>query len=194
MPDQEFHLEVTDQSVCARLKVSGKTRFYALAFSAGFTVLLTCVLLFAPGKQGRPSSWHDRTTSYFLLLSFPLSVVLLTGRYVRLAYPSDEVFRADRSSLSISRVRWLDVHNKRWEERHFPLAEVREIRYRSLARLRGASIYGLLFISDGEKCRVLPGLKPDDAEQILLALKSFGANVPDNPVVPNKLKKNQSPN
>ena len=113
---------------------------------------------------------------------------------MRLAYPSDEVFRADRSSLRIFRVRWLDVHNKRWEERHFPLAEVREIRYRALARLRGASIYGLLFISDGEKCRVLPGLKPDDAEQILLALKSFGANVPDNPVVPNKLKKNQSPN
>jgi hypothetical protein len=53
------------------------------------------------------------------------------------------------------------------------------------------SIYGLRFKAGGKTWRILPWLKPADAERILLALKSFGTEVPDDPLVPSKLKENQ---
>ena len=95
MPGQEFHLEVTNQSVYVRLDVStqsAETRSYALAFFVGFTVLGLCALLFLPGKHGRKSMWHGLSTSsvgsaeflfpLFLLLGFPLVMVVGTKRYV----------------------------------------------------------------------------------------------------------------
>jgi hypothetical protein len=116
---------------------------------------------------------------------------VLTKRYVRLAYASDETFRCDRSTLSIAKVRWLDFRDGHWDSSSFALAEVGEIRYRVLVALRGTAIYGLRLRAGGKALRILPWLKPADAERILLALKSFGADVPDDPVVPSKLKENQ---
>ena len=55
-------------------------------------------------------------------------------------------------------------------------------------RLRGYSIYGIRFKARGKIRRVLPGLKPRDAEKLLLQLKTFGADVPDPPVVSSELK------
>lgn len=197
MPE-EFHLEVTNQSAYVRLNVLGRARFYALAFFASLTALAICALLFLPGKRGSPSIWHGLSTSsvgsadflfpFFLLLSLPPFMLIMTKRYVRLAYPSDETFHADRSTLSISRARWLDTHNNHWDTCSFTLAEVRDIRYKAIASLRGTSIYGLRFIAGGKTRRVLPGLKPRDAEKILAALKAFGADVPDDPVLQRKLK------
>jgi hypothetical protein len=57
--------------------------------------------------------------------------------------------------------------------------------------MRGISIYGLRLRAGGRTLRILPWLKPADAERILLALRSFGADVPDDPAVPSKLKENQ---
>jgi hypothetical protein len=57
-----------------------------------------------------------------------------------------------------------------------------------ITRLRGYSIYGLRLDAGGKTQRVLPGLKPRDAEKLLTTLKAFGADVPDDPVVPSKLK------
>ena len=201
MPEPEFHVEVTNQSVYVRLDVStraGKTRFYALAFFAVVTVLLMCALLFLPGKHGSPSLWQGLSTAplssadvlllFVLSLSFPLLVGILLERYVTLAYPSDETFRCDGSTLSISRVRWLDVHNNHWNTLSYSLAEVREIRYRAITGLRGYSIYGLRFVARGKTQRILPGLNPRDAENVLIAIKAFGADVPDDPVVSRKLK------
>ena len=167
MPKKEFQLEITDQIAFVRLTVSGKTRFFALAFFAGVSTLVLSAMLFLPGKQGRPSMWHDLSTSsvgsanflipsLLLLLGFPLLMVVLPRRYVVLAYPSDEIFRCDRSILSIAKVRWFDVHNNHWNTCSFPLAEVREIRYGAIAQLKGGSVYGLRFIAGGKTCRVLP--------------------------------------
>jgi hypothetical protein len=203
MPEQEFQLEITDQSAFVRLSVSGKTRFFALASLAGVTALLICPLFFLPGTHGSPSMWHGLSTSsigsaaflgpFFLLLSVPLLMVVGMKRYVTLAYPSDEIFRADRSTLSISRVRWLDVHNNHWDTCSFSLAEVRELRYQAIARLKGGSVYGLRFLAGGKTRRVLPGLEPRDAEKILMALKSFGADVPDDTVLRCKLNEGNFP-
>jgi hypothetical protein len=203
MPEQEFKLEITDKSVLVRLNVPGRARFYALAFFAGVATLLLCVLLFLPGKHGRPSMWHVLSTSsvgstdflipfFLLLLGAPLLMVVLPRRYVMLAYPSDPTFRCDRSTLSVSKVRWLDVNNNHWDTCSFPLAEVRGVRYQVIAQFRTGAVYGLRFAVSGETLRVLPGLKPKDAERVLTALKIFGADVPDDPELQRKLKEDSS--
>jgi len=192
MPDQKLHLDITNDSVSVRLNGdSGRKRFYALAFFSALTALGMCLLLFLPGKNGSPSIWHDRSASFVLMLTFPLLIFVLTKRYVRLAYAGDETLRCDRSTLSIARVRWLDFRDGHWDSSSFALAEVREIKYRVLVAMRGTSIYGLRLRAGGRNLRVLPWLKPADAERILLALRSFGADVPDDPPVPSKLKENQ---
>jgi hypothetical protein len=68
------------------------------------------------------------------------------------------------------------------------MAGVRDIRYRAVASMRGYSIYGLRFVAGGKIQRILPGLKPGDAEKMLIALKALGADVPDDPVLRRKLK------
>lgn len=192
MPDQKLHLDITNDLVSVRLNGdSGKTRFYAFAFFAAVTALVMGLLLILPGKNGSPSMWHDRPAAYVFVLAVPLLMLVTTKRYVRLAYSSDETFRCDRSTLSIAKVRWLDFRNGHWDSSSFALAQVRQIQYRVLTSLRGTSIYGLRFKAGGKTFRTLPWLKPADAERILLALKSFGADVPDDPLVPSELKQDQ---
>src|SRR3569833_1465496 len=57
MPKAQFHLEVTNHSAFVRMD-AGSSRFYALAFSVGLTILGTYALLFLPGKHGSPNPWH----------------------------------------------------------------------------------------------------------------------------------------
>jgi hypothetical protein len=202
MPDHEFHFEVTNEYVYVRRNVSGKTRFLALAFFSGIMIIFMCLLLIMPGKHGAPSMWHSMSTAafgsfgflfpFFLLLCFPLLILVGTKRYVRLAYPSDESFRCDQSTLCIARVRWFDIHNEHWESSSFALSDVQEIKYKAIASLRGMTIYGLRLKAGGKTLRILPELKPVDAERILLALKALGADVPDDPVVSSKLKNDLS--
>jgi hypothetical protein len=70
----------------------------------------------------------------------------------------------------------------------YSLAEVWKIRYGVITRLRGYSIYGLRLDAGGKTQGILPGLKPRYAEKLLMTLKAFGADVPDDPPVPSKLK------
>jgi len=135
--------------------------------------------------------WHDRSASFVVALTFPLLIFVLIKRYVRLAYAGDETFRCDRSTLSVARARWFDFGDSHWDSSSFALQEVREIKYRVLVAIRGMSIYGLSLRASGKTLRILPSLKAADAERLLLALKSFGADVPDDPIIPSKLKENQ---
>jgi hypothetical protein len=200
MTEPDFHVDINDQSVSVRLNVSGHSprgRFYASIFFVAFLALAMCGLLFLPGKHGNPSMWHDLSSypvdsGWFifpmaLLLGFPPLAGLLTWRYVVSAYPSDETFRCDRSTLTISRVRWLDIQNKHWDTRSYALADIVKMRYQAIARAKGASIYGLRFIAGGRTQRVLPGLKPREADKTLKAFKAFGADVPDDPTLSRKL-------
>lgn len=190
MSEQQFHLEATTQSVSVRMD-AGRTRFYALAFFVGFMILAICALLFLPGKHGNPSMWHDLSTSSInsagfwvpiaLLFGFLVFMFLTTKRWVMLAYPSAEEFHCDRSTLCVSRVRWLDVRNDHWDTHSYSLAEALNIRYGVITSLRGRSIYGLRFDVGGKIQRILPGLNPPDAEKLLITLKSFGADVSDDP-------------
>ncbi|HSR07995.1 MAG TPA: hypothetical protein VLM42_12650 [Bryobacteraceae bacterium] len=204
MAEQAFEIDITDQSVNVRLDVSTaspRTRFYWCIFFIALGALGICLLLVRPGSHGDPSMWHDLSTSpvdsgnflvpLVLVLSFPVFVGLISWRWVVMAYPSDESFHCDRSTLTISRVRWLDIHNKDWETRSYPLADIEKIRYQALASAKGSSIYGLRFLAGGKTQRVLPGITPRQADKVLKALKALGADVSDDPEFSKRLEEDK---
>jgi hypothetical protein len=157
----------------------------------------SCALLFLPGKGGSASIWHDVSPSpvdsegfiilLIILVSCSVLMVLLTWRYIVLAYPSDEAFHCDSLALTTSKVRWLDISNKHWDTHSYTLASLQEMGYEAIAHLRGTSIYGLRFIAGGKTYRILPGLKPRQADKILKALKALGVEVIDDSTLLRKL-------
>jgi hypothetical protein len=112
-----------------------------------------------------------------ILLGVSALVVLISWRYVVMAYPSDETFYCDRSTLTISKVRWLDIHNRDWRTRSYPLNAITGITYKAVARAKGGAVYGIRFKAAGQPECVLPGLGTQDAGKILKAVKAFGADV-----------------
>ena len=197
MPEPNFHVDINDGSVSVRLNASPRGRFYASIFFIAVLALMICGLLFLPGKNGSPSMWNALSSSpvnsgdfivpSIIVLGCVALVVLLSWRYVISAYPSDETFYCDGRMLTISKVRWLDIHNEHWDTSSYAVPEVVNMRYQAIASARGTSIYGLRFIAGGKTQRVLPGLKPREADKILKVLKSFGADVPDDPKLLKKL-------
>ena len=187
---EKFEIEVTSQSVKVRLNASKKSprgRFYWSIFFVAVWIAVLSLVVFAKGKRGQSSMWHDLATHpvnsrgfivpTVILLGASALVVLLSWRYVVMAYPSGETLYCDRSTLTISKVRWLDIQNADWRTRSYPLNAITGIKYRAVARTRGATVYGLRFKATGRSERVLPGLGTHDAGEILKALKAFGADV-----------------
>ena len=185
-----FEIEVTSQSVKIRLNASKKSprgRFYWCIFFVAVWIAVLSLAVFPKGKRGQSSMWRDLATHPVnsqgfivptaILLGASALIVVLTWRYIVMAYPSDETFYCDRSTLTISKVRWLDIQNADWRTRSYPLNAIIGIKYRAVARTRGATIYGLRFKVAGRSERVLPGLGAHDAGEILKALKAFGADV-----------------
>lgn len=200
MAKQSFQVEIDDRLVKVRLDASTSSphgRLYACIYFAGILMLALCAELFLSGKNGSASMWHNLSSNpvgsqdfivpFVLLLSCPVLIVLLLWRYLVFAWPSDEPFNCDRSTVSISRVPWLDFSNKDWKTRSYSLTEMKGIRYQAIASVREASVYGLRFNTGDKTQRILPGLKPHDADRILKALKAFGADVPDDPRLTEKL-------
>lgn len=207
MAQQTFQIEIDDQLVSVRLNASDSSphgRIYACIFFIAILIFVLCAVLFLPGKHGSASMWHNLSSNpvdsqdfivqFVLLLSCPVLMVLLLWRYTMFAWPSDETFNCDRSTVSLSKVPWLDFGNKDWETRFYPLAEIEDIRYQAIASVRGASIYCLRFKTGDKTQRVLPGLKPHEADRVLKALKAFGADVPDDPRLTKKLAEEDADN
>ena len=176
MPDPDFHIDKTDDAIVVRLDVSTrspKTRFWALLFFVAITLLGICALLFFPGKHGRPSMWHDISLAPpgsdslivgpVIVLIFPVFMFLVSRRYVIMAYPSDEPLNCDRSSIKMSRVRWLDIQNSHWKTRTYKMSELKDLQYGKVASSRGVTIYGLRFRAAGRNERILPGLNTQQA-------------------------------
>ena len=187
---EEFAVEITSQSVHVRLNASMKSphgRFYWAAFFVALWIAALCLVVFANGKHGEPGMWHDFAAypvyssgfiiPLLILLGCSALIALISWRYIVMAYPSDETFYCDPSALTISKVRWLDIHNKDWRTRSYPLREITGLKYRSVATSKGGAVYGLRFEAAGRSERVLPGLGTHDAGKILTAIKSFGVNV-----------------
>jgi hypothetical protein len=188
-----FNIELNDQSVNVRLiasEGSPRGRFYAFLSNLVWLVLALCLNLFIPSKNGT-TFWHrlssapvDSGIFLFMLLSM-LGVsalfTLTSWEYWVAANPSDQTFSCDRSMLTISIVRWLDIHNQDWDTHSYALEEIRRMKYGLVACARGGAVYGLCFTASGRTYAVLPGLKPRAADKILKALKVLGVDVPDDP-------------
>lgn len=90
MGEQNFDIDINDQSVDVRLYAVAGERFRAFVLLLGIGALLMCGLIFAPGRQGSPSMWHDLSSSPIdsgdfivpisLLLSFPILMGFLLRR------------------------------------------------------------------------------------------------------------------
>jgi hypothetical protein len=188
-----FNIELNDQSVNVRLIASEGSplaRFYAVLGGLGWIVLTVCLGLFIPSKNGT-SGWHrlssapvDSGIFLFMVVSMlgvAALVILTSWGYWVAANPSDQTFCCDRSVLTISIVRWLDIHNKDWDTHSYALEEIRRMKYGLVACAKGGAVYGLCFTASGRTHAVLPGLKPRAADKILKALKTLGVDVPDDP-------------
>jgi hypothetical protein len=189
---EDFTIELTNQSVKVRLNASKKSprrRFYWCIFFVAVWIAVLSLAVFAKGKHGQPSMWHDLATHpanspgfiipLVILLGASALIVLISWRYIVMAYPSDETFYCDRSTLTISKVRWLDIHNADWRTRSYPLHAITGIKYKAVARTRGRAVYGLRFKAAGRSERLLPGLGTHDAGRILKAVEALGADVED---------------
>ena len=201
MLKQGFEIVITESSIDVRHDVSSESprgRFYAGLFFLALMTLLLCGLIFLPGKHGRPNMWHDFSTSPIDSEDFilPLSLILLfaTGsgyiatRYLLAAYPSDEAIHCDRSTLTVSKVPWLDASNRTWRTRSYPLGEVSKLRFGIIASAKGSSIYGIRFVATGKDQKILPGIQAPEAAEILKALAILGADVVDDPKLPQKVE------
>jgi hypothetical protein len=193
LAEPTFKVAITNDSVTASLDVSShspRTRFYAGSGYFLLALVADCAFFFVPRKHGRPSMWHylssssvvesgNSTVAVLLLLAVPLFMYITCRRYIWAAYPLDEKPYCDGSTLTISKIRWLDFRNADWRSRRYALTDVSDIKYCRVARLRGSSIYGLRVIAKGRRERILPGLDEPSGEKILSALKALGGKVSD---------------
>ncbi len=187
---EQFEIQVTSHSVKVSLNASKKSprgRFYWCFFFLAVWIAVLSLAVFAKGKHGQPSMWHDLAThpvnsqGFIIPLAILLGVsaltVLMSWRYIVMAHPSDQIFYCDGSTLTIAKVRWLDIHNTDWRTRSYPLNAITGMSYRAVARTRGSAVYGIRFRAAGRPERVLPGLGTQDAAKILHAMKALGADV-----------------
>jgi hypothetical protein len=193
-----FNIELTDQSVDVRLITSENSprgRFYAVFGNLAMMVLVPLFCLSCPRRNGGTSIWHDLSSvpldSFDFMFYMSLLIVMVgipvlymtvtSWEYGVAANPSDQTLYCDRSTLTISTVRWLDIDNKDWETCSYALEEITKMKYGVIAATRGGTVYGLCFCARSKVHCVLPGVKPRTADKILKALKALGVDVPDNP-------------
>lgn len=199
MAQRDFSISISDKAVDVRYTPSvsaPRGKLFGFIFIISTVLAATCALLFLPGKHGDPSMWHDLVTApstssvVFTLIGLMFFMGLLGWqgfRYARAAWASDEIFHCDRTTITISRIPWLDFSNRTWRTDTYPLAEVRAIRFAVIASAKGRQFWGLRFRAHGRKW-ALPGLEAPEAKPILAGLKALGADVPDDPKLDKRIK------
>jgi len=200
MPRGDFSISITQDAVDVKYTPSATSprgKLFGFVFTIIVLLLLACAVLFLPGKNGRPSMWHNLAeapsgSADFLGPVIGLGLFLgLFGwqgiRYARAAWASDETFHCDRAAITISRVPWLDFSDHTWRTHTYPLTEVSKIRYAVIASAKGRQFWGLRFRAHGRKW-ALPGLEAPEAKAILVGLKNLGADVPDDPKLDKRIK------
>jgi hypothetical protein len=199
MTSHGFDIYATDASVdvCRNPKPSAKSRFQGASIVVGSAILLLCVLVFLSGKHGRPSMWVElnsnpvSSSDFLVPMCIILAYIVFIGwlgiRWSLAAWPADDALHCDRSTFTFSRARWLDSQNH-LDSHSFPLSSISDIRYGVIATAKNSTIYGLRFRLNGKKQKLLAGLEAPEAETILKALKSLGADVSDDPKLQNRIK------
>ena len=104
------------------------------------------------------------------------------------AWPSEETLRCDHTTLTISRIPYLDFRNLKWNTKSYALRDIERFRFAIYASAKGSSKYGFRFRANGRRHKTLPGLEAPEAQNILKALQGFGIDV----VLDDKLQKKVS--
>lgn len=186
----DFTLSINKDSVEILLQPSSRSPHSKLrgAISiAGLVILGLCALLFLPGKNNRPSMWHDMTNATIRSSDFlvPLGLLIVGGgllgwmglRWNVAAWPSDETLHCDHAALTVSRVPYFHFRNRTWKTRSYALPDIEQFRFAVYASAKGSSTYGLRFRANGRRHKTLPGLEAPEAQNILTALQRFGIDV-----------------
>jgi len=194
----DFTISISKDLVEVRLNPSASSPYAKLGgaiFSASMVIAVLCALLFLPGKQNRPSMWHDMSNARIESGDFlvPLTILIVCGgfiawlgfRWSAAAWPSDETLLCDHTDLTISRVPYLDFRNRTWKTKSYPVRGIEKFRYSVYASAKGSSIYGFRFRANGREHKTLPGLEAPEAQSILKALQCLGVDA----VLDNKLQK-----
>lgn len=197
--NDDFKISISKDAVEVRLQPSSRSPHGKLGgaiFVTVMVILVLCGALFLPVKDNRPSVWQGMSNATVESGVFwvPIGVLLIVccGLVAWVgfwwsagAWPSDERFYCDRTSLTISRIPYLDFANHTWKTQSYPLHDVEKFRFASYAALRGSVIYGLRFDENCREHKILPGLEAPEAQGILKALQSLGVDV----VLDDKLQK-----
>jgi len=199
MAHTDFSISITDKAVEVRYSPSAsqpRGKLLGLGCMIGMPIVLACAVLFLPGKYENPSMWHNWVNASYGSAGFWGPIILLTllvgfagvwsFYYARVAWASDEIFHCDSEAITISRVPWFDFSNRSWRTYTYPLAEVNAIRFAAIVSGRYA-IWGIRFRSHGRKW-ALPGLAAPEAKPILVALKKYGADVPEDPKLEKRIR------
>ena len=189
MPKKTIDIVVEPGLVRVHYDVISKSphgRFYVGLACLLFIIAMSCVLFFSGGKHGATSLWQDMhaypTNSFHIL--FPLALILtlsvLLGwhmaRVVAVAYPGAQKLECDRTTLTVSRIRWLDWENKEWISESYQLSDVSRIRFGVIVSGRGNSTYGLRFRAAGRNYKCFPKLTTREVGKILAGLEALGAD------------------
>lgn len=186
----DFTVSINKDFVEVRLQPSSRSPHGKLGgaiFSTSTVIVVLCALLFLPGKNNRPSMWQDMANASIESGSFQLLLtVLIVGgvlmawlmlRWIAAAWPSDENFHCDHTSLTISRIPYLEFRNRTWKTKSYALRDIEKFRFAVYASAKGSSIYGFRFYENDREHKILPGLEAPEAQDILKALQSFGVDV-----------------
>lgn len=195
---KDFTVSLNSNSVEICLRPSSRSPHSKLGgalFATGLLIATPCALLFLPGKNSRPSMWHDMVNATIGSSDFlvPVGILIfssgllgwLSFRWSTAAWPSDETLYCDHTALTISRIPYFDFGNRMWQTHSYLSRDIERFRFAVYASSRGTKIYGFRFVANGRRHKTLPGLEAPDAQKILKALQSFGVNV----VLDNKLQK-----
>jgi hypothetical protein len=194
----DFTVSINKDFVEVRLQPSSRSpraKLGGAIFSMSIVIVVLCALLFLPGKNNAPSMWQDMADANIESGSFQAALVMLivvgvflgwlAFRWSVAAWPSDENFHCDRTTLTISRVPYLDFRNRTWKTRSYALRDITKFRFAVYVSAKGSSIYGFCFYENDTGHKILPGLEAPEALNILKALQSFGVDV----VLDDKLRK-----
>jgi len=135
----------------------------------------------------QPFSSSDFLFPFCLICTLLIVMGWFGAHWALAAWPANDALHSSRTEITISRARWFDKTNT-LIARSYPLSDISQVRYGVIARAKGSTIYGLRFLLKGKKQKLLAGLEAPEAAKILTALKSLGADVPDDQSLQKRIK------
>jgi len=197
---EDFTISINKDSIEVRLDPSSRSPHAKLGgavFIVSMTIVVLCALLFLPGKNG-PSMWQDMSNAGIESGGFlvPLGILIIGCgllswmgfRWSAAAWPSDETLRCDHTTLTISRIPYLDFRNLKWNTKSYALRDIERFRFAIYASAKGSSKYGFRFRRERQTTQDTSRPRSPEAQNILKALQGFGIDV----VLDDKLQKKVS--